>query len=69
MIRFTKNGNCYCTFILQYKEIISVICALLETPIREVLGFFENNLFLIIDHIHAKINLVSCAALALGKNV
>ena len=47
-------------------------CALLllyslETPLREVLGFTENSPFLIIDHIHAKINLVCCRALAIGK--
>ena len=28
---------------------------------------FENSPFLIIDHIHAKINRVCCAALAIGK--
>ena len=36
----------------------------------EFKGFFsENSPFLIIDHIHAKINLVCCAALVIGKNV
>ena len=34
---------------------------------REVLCSTENSLFLIIDHIHAKINRVCCAALAIGK--
>ena len=33
----------------------------------EVLRSTENSLFLIIDHIHAKINQVCCAALAIGK--
>ena len=34
---------------------------------REVLCSTENSPFLIIDHIHAKINRVCCAALAIGK--
>ena len=29
--------------------------------------FYRNSPFLIIDHIHAKINRVCCAALAIGK--
>ena len=33
----------------------------------EVLCSTENSPFLIIDHIHAKINRVCCAALAIGK--
>ena len=33
----------------------------------EVLCSTENSPFLIIDHIHAKINQVCCAALAIGK--
>ena len=33
----------------------------------EVLCSIENSPFLIIDHIHAKINRVCCAALAIGK--
>ena len=33
----------------------------------EVLCSTENSPFLIIDHIHAKINRVFCAALAIGK--
>ena len=33
----------------------------------EVLCDTENSPFLIIDHIHAKINRVCCAALAIGK--
>ena len=34
-----------------------------------VLCSTDKSPFLIIDHIHAKINRVSCAALAIGKNV
>ena len=33
----------------------------------EVLCSTENSPFLIIDHIHAKINRVCCSALAIGK--
>ena len=33
----------------------------------EVLCSTENSPYLIIDHIHAKINRVCCAALAIGK--
>ena len=46
-----------------------VVVVLIGTPLREVLGFTENSPFLIIDHIHTKINLVCCRALAIGKNV
>ena len=35
--------------------------------IGEVLCSTENSPFLITDHIHAKINRVCCAALAIGK--
>ena len=35
--------------------------------VGEVLCSTENSPFLIIDHIHAKINRVCCAALAIGK--
>ena len=35
--------------------------------VGEVLCSTENSPFLLIDHIHAKINRVCCAALAIGK--
>ena len=40
-------------------------------PLRELLGLTDKSPFLIIDHIefYVKINLVCCAALAVGKNV
>ena len=37
--------------------------------LEEVLCSTENSPFLIIDHIHAKIHQVCCAALAIEKNV
>ena len=46
-----------------------VVFVLIEKPplMGEVLCSIENRPFLIIDHIHAKINRVCCAALAIGK--
>ena len=48
-----------------------VVAVLIGKPplMGEVLCSTENSPFLIIDHIHAKINLVFRAALAIGKNV
>ena len=48
-----------------------VVVVLIGKPhlMGEVLCSTENSPFLIIDHIHAKINRVCCAALAIGKNV
>ena len=47
-----------------------VVVVLIGKPplMGEVLCSTENSPFLIIDHIHAKINRVCCAALAKGKN-
>ena len=47
-----------------------VVVVLIGKPplMGEVLCSTENSLFLIIDHIHAKINLAFRAALAIGKN-
>ena len=46
-----------------------VVVVLIGTPplLGEVLCSTKNSPFLIIDHIHAKINRVCCAALAIGK--
>ena len=46
-----------------------VVVVLIGKPplMGEVLCSTENSPFLIIDHIHAKINRVCCAALAIGK--
>ena len=46
-----------------------VVDVLIEKPplMGAVLCSTENSPFLIIDHIHAKINRVCCAALAIGK--
>ena len=46
-----------------------VVVVLIGKPplMGEVLCITENSPFLIIDHIHAKINRVCCAALAIGK--
>ena len=46
-----------------------VVAVLIGNPplMGEVLCSTENNPFLIIDHIHAKINRVCCAALAIGQ--
>ena len=47
---------------------IVVVVLIGKTPLMgEVLCSTENSPFLIIDHIHAKINRVCCAALAIGK--
>ena len=48
-----------------------VVVVLIGKPslMGEVLCSTEKSRFLIIDHIHAKINLVSRAALTIGKNV
>ena len=47
-----------------------VVVVLIGKPslMGEVLCSTENSPFLIIDHIHAKINRVCCAALAIGEN-
>ena len=49
--------------------VIVVVVVLIGKPplMGEVLCSTENSPFLIIDHIHAKINRVCCAALAIGK--
>ena len=46
-----------------------VVVVLIGKPplMGEVLCSTENSPFLIIDHIHAKINRVCCAALAIGE--
>ena len=46
-----------------------IVVVLIGKPplMGEVLCSTENSPFLIIDHIHAKINRVCCAALAIGK--
>ena len=46
-----------------------VVVVLIGNPplMGEVLRSTEKSPFLIIDHIHAKINRVCCAALAIGK--
>ena len=47
---------------------IFVVVLIGKPPLMgEVLCSTENSPFLIIDHIHAKINRVCCAALAIGK--
>ena len=47
---------------------IVVVVIIGKPPLMgEVLCSTENSPFLIIDHIHAKINRVCCAALAIGK--
>ena len=48
-----------------------IVVVLIGKPplMGEVLGSTENSPFLIIDHIHAKINRVCCAALAIGKKM
>ena len=48
---------------------VIVVVVLIGKPplLGEVLCSTENSPFLIIDHIHAKINRVCCAALAIGK--
>ena len=49
---------------------IVVVVLIGKLPLMgEVLCSTENSQFLIIDHIHAKINLVFRAALVIGKNV
>ena len=49
---------------------IVVVVLIGKLPLMgEVLCSTEKNPFLIIDHIHAKINRVCCAALAIGENV
>ena len=48
--------------------VIVVVVIIGKPPLMgEVLCSTENSPFLIIDHIHAKINRVCCAALAIGK--
>ena len=48
--------------------VIVVVVLIGKPPLMgEVLCSTENSPFLIIDHIHAKINRVCCAALAIGK--
>ena len=48
--------------------VIIVVVLIGKLPLMgEVLCSTENSPFLIIDHIHAKINRVCCAALAIGK--
>ena len=49
--------------------VIVVVVVLIGKPplMGEVLCSTENSPFLIIDHIHAKINRVCCAALAIRK--
>ena len=50
--------------------VIVVVVLIGKPPLMgEVLCSTENSPFLIIDHIHAKINRVCCAALAIEKNV
>ena len=47
---------------------IVVVVLIGKLPLMgEVLCYTENSPLLIIDHIHAKINRVCCAALAIGK--
>ena len=48
--------------------VIVVVVLIGKPPLMgEVLCSTENSPFLIIDHIHAKINRVCCAALAIGE--
>ena len=48
--------------------VIVVVVLIGKPPLMgEVLCSTENSPFLIIDHIHAKINRVCCSALAIGK--
>ena len=53
---------------MSYSRFSIVVVALIAKPplIGEVLCSTENSPFLIIDHIHAKINRVCCAALAMN---
>ena len=54
---------------MSYLRFVIVVVVLIGKPplMGEVLCSTENSPFLIIDHIHAKINRVCCAALAIGK--
>ena len=55
--------------IWRFGIVVVVLIGKLPLIMREELCSTENSPFLIIDHIHAKINLVFSAALAIGKNV
>ena len=53
---------------MSLRFVIDVVVLIGKPPLMgEVLCSTENSPFLIIDHIHAKINRVCCAALAIGK--